>query len=163
MHNAPPVVYPVGRFVWGSWIMGGLALVGLMGLVFWWVMASPGWLQAVVGGLVWSGSVAAAAVYWPSERSPEGRLVWSGEDWLWREASGTEIPVRVQVLLDAGRFMGLVYAGREAFDSRGQRPQFAVVCQAMMPSSWHGFRCAVYSRPISDSGSTARHGSQLEI
>jgi hypothetical protein len=163
MHNAPPVVYPVGRFVWGSWMVAGLALAGWLALVFWWGMGSPGWAQTGLAGLAWLVSVVVTVMDWPQERSPQGCLVWSGEDWSWRAPSGTEMPVRVQVLWDAGRLIGLAYTGLHALDSTARRSQFAVVSQAMMPSSWHGFRCAVYSRPVGNSRSVSRHGSSLEI
>lgn len=163
MYNAPPVVYPVGRFVWGSWLMGGLALLGFVSLAFWQVLVLPGWPQSLVAWLVWSASVAGAVGYWPQERSPQGSLIWSGEDWLWRDEGGAERPVRVRVLLDAGRLMGLVYEVRDAINATRKPARFAVLHQTTIPSSWHGFRCAVYSRPMDDSVPVHQHESHLEI
>jgi hypothetical protein len=163
MHNAPPVVYPVGRFVWGVGVLGVLALLGAVALLVWQTAALPDWPYMAAAWLLWSASLWAALLCWLQERSSSGQLVWSGEDWLWRDPSGAEMPVRVDVLLDAGRFMILAYVGFEGQRLKNHRAQFAVLHHASMPSSWHGFRCAVYSRPKDDPVSTQGQASRFEM
>ena len=163
MHNAPPVVYPVGRFVWAACLVTGFALAGALGLVYWQTMTLHGWPQICIAWLVWCGSVVGAALRWHQEWSPQGLLVWSGEGWFLRDEAGAENPVFVRVLLDVQRFMVLAYAGRESGGLREWRTQYAVLHQASMPSFWHGFRCAVYSRPKDDSVSARRRGSHFEM
>jgi hypothetical protein len=163
MHNAPPVVYPVGRFVWGAWIVGGLALVGAAVLLVWQTSAQHDGLHIGGAWLLWCVSLFAAVVSWAQESSCSGLLVWNGEDWFWRDASDAEIPVRVQVLLDAGRLMILSCAGLHGRSLSNRRAQFAVLHHASMPSFWHGFRCAVYSRPMDDPVSTPRRSSRFEM
>ena len=163
MHNAPPVVYPVGRFVWGIWILGGLALLGAAGLLVWQIAALPDWPYMAAAWLLWGASLLGALVCWYQERSSCGQLVWSGEDWFWRDPLGADMPVRLHVLLDAGRFMILAYVGFEGHSLQNHRAQYAVLHHASMPSFWHGFRCAVYSRPKDDLMSTPGQASRFEM
>jgi hypothetical protein len=163
MHNAPPVVYPVGRFVWGAWISGVIAAVGAAALWVWQVLALPDSLHIGAAWAVWSASLFGAVLSWPTEGAGPGCLVWTGEVWLWQDASGAETPVHVQVVLDAGRFMALSCAGAQKGVCVGQRVQFALLRRASMPSFWHGFRCAVYSCSMGDPLSKHRQTSRFEM
>jgi hypothetical protein len=163
MHNAPPVVYPVGRFVWGTWLIAGLAILGCAGLAFWQLMTDPSLWQTVWAWTLALASGLGAFAYGPQEESPSGSLVWQGEGWLWRPQAGAEWPVRVQVLLDGGRFIGLVYAPHDASGVQPGPARFAVLHQATMPSFWHGFRCAVYSRPKNAPVSTHQQTSRFDV
>ncbi len=163
MHNAPPVVYPVGRFAWGGWLIGVLALLGFAGLAFWQYVTDPAHWQS---GLAWTfalASVVGAVACWPQEQSPPGSLVWRTEGWVWRNEAGDEMPVRVRVLLDGGRFIGLVYAAQETPGVRQGPSKFALLYQATMPSFWHGFRCAVYSRPKDEPVSARRQTTRFDV
>jgi hypothetical protein len=77
-------------------------------------------------------------------------LFWNGESWFWDGADGPQQGVEVSVRVDLNSTMGLAI---QRLDASGQ-PQgletYAWVQARTMPSKWHGFRCAVYSRPKTD-------------
>lgn len=142
MHNAPPVVFPVGRFVWGRRVVWMLAFCGALGLGFW-------QLNTDVSGFIWTwalwGTLLGVALYAPStDILSDGFLVWTGELWWWRDAQGREIQVELRVLLDLGSALGLVL--RPAQGAQRLPPQFVWLDSHPIPQMWHGLRCAVYSR-----------------
>ena len=147
MHNAPPVVYPVGRFAWGIGCVWVLALVGAVGLLCWQLVSQA------VGALTWWAwslwLVSCALAIWmaPKEASDRGHLVWADGVWHWRDERSQESPVRLSLLFDFGHTLWV--SCRPTHDARWIRglSQFAIVHRASMPLAWHGFRCAVYSRP----------------
>lgn len=150
MRNAPPVAYPVGRFVWCQVILGLLAASGAIGLIVWQVLAQVS-LPLVLGAwLCWS-TCALAALWWsPRQILQDGRLYWSGECWFWQSDAGQSQGIDVSVCFDPGEGMLL---GVQKLDETGQPAGFtdyAWLQARAMPSNWHGFRCAVYSRPKVD-------------
>ncbi len=163
MHNAPPVVYPVGRFVWGRRVAWLLALVGAAGLLAWQAGSQATMGKVVLAWCVWSLSLAVAWGSLAHECSASGHLSWDGESWLWRDDAGHVQTVDVQVLLDVGHAICLRYEGSKLLSQESCRAQWAVLQAAAMPSSWHGFRCAVYSRPMEASMSADRYESTLKI
>jgi toxin CptA len=110
MHNAPSVVYPVGRCVFHGWLLG---LLGALNAIVWFLLldgsraaleqpwSRPMSLAALVACGVW---VCAATMSWV--RSPEGVLVWNAERrqaegdqergvWLWRnQTTAEDVPLR---------------------------------------------------------------------
>ncbi len=144
MNNAPPVVFPVGRFVWGPWILLLLAFGGAMGLLFWQMQAHNDSILWV--WTVWCCCALAALFAWRRERLTTGRLVWSGDTWWWRDAEGREFEIQIQVLADFGTALWVGFRTMPA--SAGFKTRFAWMDSREMPALWHGFRCAVYSRPI---------------
>ena len=143
MHNAPPVVFPVGRFVWGRWMLVLLALIGALGLYFWQSLRHAAGLPWV--WVLWTVLVMVAVFIWLKEWLTEGALAWSGEAWCWRDASGRETEIQLVVLLDRGSV--LCVAVRMLNNARWPAQRFVWMAGREMPQAWHGFRCAVYSRP----------------
>jgi hypothetical protein len=155
MHNAPPVAFPVGRFVWARALWGGALLLSAAGLSAW------QWQSQATSTMVWSawvfvvvcaGITAFAA---PRQILSDGRLLWSGENWGWQSGLGNAEDDEVgdgeawalSVGLDLGSCMALILQ-RPPNAHRNRGPcLFAWVSERDMPSKWHGFRCAVYSRP----------------
>ena len=163
MHNAPPVVFPVGRFVWGHRIFWLLALAGGVGLLIWQVGSQAATVQVMLAWCVWCLSLVVAWRCWVHECSDSGHLSWDGESWQWIDATGRAKTVAVQVLLDMGHAICLRYEVSTGLSQEASRPQWAMLQEAAMPSSWHGFRCAVYSRPMEASMSADRHKSTFKI
>lgn len=158
MHNAPPVVFPVGRFVWGAWVMGCLAALGALGLACWQWLAELPWAFM---GWAWGawGLCTTVAFLWKSGQPlGQGQLFWTGEAWFWQDTPANTsgqalhgpvdpLMVSVAVRLDLA---GVMLLAVQPFQENGQRtgPLRHVWLQKnSMPSKWHGFRCAVYSRP----------------
>lgn len=73
MHNAPPVVYPVGRFAWGIACVWVLVLMGALGLLCW------QFLSQAVGALTWWAwslwLVSSALAIW---MMPNTAVIWYG-------------------------------------------------------------------------------------
>lgn len=150
MHNAPPVAFPVGRFVWGDVAHFSLAVCGAVGLILWQVLGGG---RAGLGSgawLFWGGCVLAAVWWAPRQILSDGHLLWSGERWLWQSADGQQQSVEVSVCLDLEVGLWLAVQRLDVLNQSKNQPAFAWVRASAMPSKWHGFRCAVYSRPIAD-------------
>jgi hypothetical protein len=150
MHNAPPVVFPVGRFVWGRALWLGAAALSALGLMGWQVLAQVGVDRALMAWGFWAFCGVGAGLWGQRQVLTVGQLRWNGQSWFWQRDGVSTVDgqaVSVSVGLDAG--VGLLL-WVQPLDERGLvRGQ--LVCawlQAQaMPSKWHGLRCAVYSRP----------------
>lgn len=145
MYNAPPVVYPVGRFVWGPYLacaLGGLSMC-VLGWSFWQSGAS-------VHSLFWQVAaclvlVAGCGSLLSKEFLQQGELAWDGESWQRVGTTATEGPIQLALTFDGGHFMLVSMRSGGRHDRRGLRLH-ACLRRVDMPSRWHGFRCAVYSR-----------------
>lgn len=155
MHNAPPVVYPVGRFVMGHVAWLGASLLSAMGLLAWQRWSQPSWTVVLWAGMFWTFCVSGAALWLPRQALSGGRLLWTGEGWFWQsddDADGDGMQALwLTVGWDAGPAL-LLWArpmgnGAAAAPAADGRLLSVWVQRSAMPSKWHGFRCAVYSRP----------------
>ncbi len=141
MRSAPPVLVPVGRFVWNPRVAAGLALVS--GLVCW----LAGWwygittLRAAALGAVWGMSVGVAWLVLRRETLPPGELAWDGQSWWYRENLGVATPVTLALQWDAGRAMLL----QLNFCQTDRLARCAWLQASQMPAQWHGLRCAVHA------------------
>lgn len=145
MQNAPPVVYPVGHFVW-SWGLGLLwAFLGAWGLIQWQSASSASPAAVITAWLVWCLCLTLATVCWRRELTSDDQLVWSGEQWLWRDSKGVETAQDLKPVWDVGDAM--VLCMRPSGASVGHLSHIVWMHRHSMPHDWHGFRCAVYSRP----------------
>ncbi len=141
MQNAPPVVFPVGRFAIERWIMGILSIGSALALGVWQAMTHhvlQNWAWAL-----WAVVVVTAVCIWPKERLGPGDLIWDGQIWHWRDARGHETPANLLVLLDSGSGLGVRVSMPKSLHAWAHR--FAWLRLRDMPSAWHGLRCAVYS------------------
>ena len=150
MHNAPPVVYPVGRFVWGRSGLVALCVLSAVGIIGWQMLSLATGPKLWAAWCLW-GLCAVGAWYGvPRQTLTEGHLGWSGESWFWQAGEQLDADVdwvAVSVCLDTGQ--GLLLRV-QPLDDHG-KPRGRLLCAWLaaeaMPSKWHGFRCAVYSRP----------------
>lgn len=163
MHNAPPVDYPVGRFFWGRRMVSFLAGFALVGLIVWYGLSEPTSALVAVAVVCWFFSVMLAKWFADREFLHEGHLIWDGEAWYWRDSQQLDQLVQVQVLVDSGRAVLLACDGLKATVNRNKVRQFVWLQHSTMPLAWHGFRCAVYSRPMGDAPPNIRGASLLEI
>jgi hypothetical protein len=153
MHNAPPVAYPVGRFVWGPVLLAAVLLLSAAGLVSWQLQSQASSTLVWSAWIFWAACGAATVYGGPKQTLSEGHLLWSGEAWLWQSVLGEDAlsqddqGLNLAVGMDfGGGMLLLLQAGGEL--RQGHGPWFcAWVSEQAMPSKWHGFRCAVYSRP----------------
>jgi hypothetical protein len=153
MDNAPPVAYPVGRFIWGWLVYVGVLLASAAGLAAWQLQSQASSTMVWGAWVFWLMCALATAYAGPQQVLSEGHLFWSGEAWLWRPGPIADVfkdedqRWNLTVGLDFGAAMLLLLRAGHA-GSQGRGPWFcAWVNEQAMPSKWHGFRCAVYSRP----------------
>jgi hypothetical protein len=92
-----------------------------------------------------------ATAAWASrQHASEGSLFWTGEAWFWQAEhalSAQAQAVRLRVGLDTGSGLMMWV---QSVDDQGRVTgllRSAWLQADAMPSKWHGFRCAVYSRP----------------
>jgi hypothetical protein len=157
MHNAPPVAYPVGRFAWGRVVFGVALALSAAGLLAWQLQSQNSGALVLSAWVLWLACAAATAYAAPQQVLSDGQLLWNGEAWLWQNGPDDEAPAGegpagedpgwvLVVGLDAGSSMLLLLQRRQE-SQQGRGLWFcAWVSEQTMPSKWHGFRCAVYSR-----------------
>lgn len=146
MHNAPPVVFPVGRFVWGQrlgWVLAGSTACVLALWLRWTEAGAVAWGWSL---LTWLAAAACTLWTWPREFSQQGQLHWDGEVWRHLGPDTQDESVTLSLTFDGGNFM--LVALRPAAGAFGHAwPRHVLLRRAEMPTHWHGFRCAVYSQP----------------
>ena len=150
MHNAPPVAFPVGRFVWGRAFGVLMALLSAIGLLAWPMQAQTSTAEVLAAWAFWCLCVGGAAVWAPRQTLTGGRLFWSGQTWFWQPVDGEHQSLDVSVGWDAGDALLLFVRFQDAQGASHGSWACAWLSAAAMPSKWHGFRCAVYSRPKTD-------------
>ena len=158
MRSAPPVLVPVGRFVWGHALTLLLALGVALSLGLAWFSAGASAGQGRLWLLLWG--VGGFVSWWLGGREvlPQGTLLWDGASWHYESQAvsgkvraSTPVPVTVRVLWDAGAFMLVgVRAQQQSFagDGRWHGQRFAFLRAADMSGQWHAWRCAVYADDI---------------
>jgi toxin CptA len=140
LHNAPPVVYPLGRSHFLGALLLGLWLLGLLGVLLWHFQGATqlDWRFALMGLSVLGAGVA-AGVSWL--RAPLGRLAWDGQVWRWESPgyqAGT-VEYEVCVLADFQRLLFL------RLENSDQGSLCLWVEWRAMPARWLDLRRAVYS------------------
>ena len=150
MHNAPPVVYPVGRFVWGRLLFLTVGVLSAVGLLSWQLQSLTTGPKLWAAWMLWAVCAGFAAWWAPRQTLTDGRLGWSGEAWFWQaDADSAEQAqaVAVSVGVDTGQGL-LLWLQPLNEEGHAQGRLLCAWLQAnAMPSKWHGIRCAVYSRP----------------
>jgi hypothetical protein len=150
MHNAPPVFYPVGRFPLGPILLVAVCGLSAVGLISWQIQTLATSSMIWAAWWVWGSCALAAALWAPRQALVGGRLGWSGESWFWQanaDSAEQAKGVTVSVGLDSGQCL-LLWVQPLNEQGRAQGRLRSAWLQAnTMPSKWHGFRCAVYSRP----------------
>ncbi len=142
MHSAPPVLVPVGRFVWGrrAAVLAVWLAAAVSGLLAWWSGLAASGLLALLGA--W---LLVLALVWrlaPLEALPAGELSWDGEAWWFRGSGSVPERVHLQVGWDAGRAMLLRLSARR---DGWQLDRYTWLQASQLPLQWHGLRCAVHA------------------
>lgn len=141
MHNAPPVVYPLGRSYFQGFVLLGVWLAGLAVIALWW-FAAPAldWRLWIALAAVLAAGVA-AALGW--KNSPVGQLRWDRQVWHWEsQAYQAGTPVRaLSVALDFQRILLL------RLENHDHATLWLWASRQAMPERWLDLRRAVYSRP----------------
>lgn len=138
-HNAPPVVYPLGRSPFLRRLLLGLWLAGLLGIVLWAAQArlSAGHAAGALVALVGAGM--AARISWKNQ--PVGQLAWDGETWAWESVgcqSGSAMP-ELSVIADLQSRLLL------RLDNQPGACLWLWAERSSLPERWLDLRRAVYS------------------
>jgi hypothetical protein len=140
MHNAPPVVYPLGRSRFQGGVLLGLWLAGLVVTALWWRAApGPDWRLGTALAVVLAAGIA-AGLGW--KNAPTGQLRWDGQVWRW-ESQGYQAgtPVRaLSVALDLQHVLLL------RLENQDHAMLWLWAGRSAMPERWLDLRRAVYSR-----------------
>ena len=142
MRSAPPVLVPVGRFVWGHRIALVLCVCTAL------ACSGVAWLYNVTLVQQWTMAVVwllAAALSWGLVRRESldpGSLQWDGEAWWFQPQVGMQVPVRVTVGWDVGSAMLL---GVRMPQPCGRIVRYTWLQATQVPAQWHALRCAVYA------------------
>jgi toxin CptA len=150
LHNAPPVVYPLGRSRFLGALLLGLWFLGLFAFLLWHYQGAGqlDWRFILMGASVLGAGIAAAMAW---QNAPLGRLAWDGETWRW-QGPGYQVGAIEYELHVLGDFQHLLLLRLENPDHAGL---WLWVERRAMPDRWLDLRRAVYSpRKIS---STWRH------
>ncbi|WP_309679062.1 hypothetical protein [Polaromonas sp.] len=141
LHNAPPVVYPLGRSRFQGFLLLGLWLAGAVALLLWvFTTGQLGWRMAVAGVAVLAAGMAAHRG-WKS--TPTGQLAWDGQAWCW-ESPGYQAGTAQQqlsVIADVQRLLLL------RLENPAQASLWLWAERSAMPERWLDLRRAVFATP----------------
>ena len=148
MHNAPSVVYPVGR----------CALCDASLMVLWLAGCGAALLTISAAGLDWGSwrasvlmlapLLAGVVAYRVHRALPhQGQLHWDGHDWWWSNTQAQAQAVRLRVQLASQRHLLLCLDGADLHIT-AQPPRWLCLGAASAPTRWQVLRCAVYSRAV---------------
>jgi hypothetical protein len=140
LHNAPSVLYPLGR----SRFLGGLLLAGWLiaaGVTLWWWHASApaDWRPMLGCAAVLVAAWVMTTGWW---RSPVGRLQWDGQRWRWESLvyrSGTALEPPAVVL-------DVQFALLLRLDNQAGAVWWLWAERSASPARWLDLRRAVYAR-----------------
>ena len=139
MHNAPPVVYPLGPSRVHAWILAGLWVAGLCVVVLWSYLSEQKVWQ--IFAAVCTVALVGVAAHRSWKSCLVGHLAWDGQVWRW-ESSGHQPAVaeqRIHVLLDLQHMMLL------RFENQAKAQLWLWPERHVQPERWLDFRRAVYS------------------
>lgn len=138
-HNAPPVVYPLGR----SPLLGKVLLVfwlaGLLSVLLWWYATGRfDWRIALGLAAVLMAGLAARTSW---TRVAGGQLAWDGDLWHWESASYQAGVAEHQLSVVADFQTRLLLR----LENQARASLWLLAEQCAMPDRWLDLRRAVYS------------------
>jgi len=151
MNSAPPVVFPVGRFVWSRRIATVLALGSAFPILVLLALQASVSASLLLMGVAWLLAVALSLWFCQREALTAGDLSWDGQSWWHSTHGGVARPVKLGLVWDGGRILLLSVRARGA-PTGGERLQFACLQAGHSSGSWHALRCAVHD--------SARHAGE---
>jgi toxin CptA len=159
LHNAPPVVYPLGRSRFLGALLLGLWFCGPFAILLWHVQGTGqfDWRLVLMAVSVLVAGVL-AGIGW--RNAPVGRLAWDGQIWRWESPAyeSGAIEYELRVLADFQRLLLL------RLESPGHARLWLWVEMRAMPERWLDLRRAVYSprkSPFSPWQHDAQHREPL--
>lgn len=139
IHNAPPVVYPLGRSRFQGCLLLGLWLAGLVLVLLWFcVTRQLDWRMAVALVAVLGAGVATHSSW---KNAATGQLAWDGEVWCWESPSyQTGIAEQqLSVIVDCQHLLLL------RLENQAHASLWLWAEQKALPERWLDLRRAVFS------------------
>jgi len=138
-HNAPPVVYPLGRSRFQACLLLGLWLAGLVLVLHWFSVTRQldGRMAAALAAVLAAG----AAAHGSWKNAPSGQLAWDGEVWCW-ESSSYQTGIAEQRLSVIADFQHLLLLRLE---NQAHASLWLWAERRALPERWLDLRRAVFS------------------
>jgi toxin CptA len=138
-HNAPPVVYPLGRSGLLGGVLSGLWCAGMLLAALWLYTSRPsGWAIFLVAASV---LLAAVAALFGWKNSPVGQLAWDGQFWRW-ESQGYQAGVAEQQLCVIADFQHILLL---RIENQAHASLWLWAERRAFAERWMDLRRAVYS------------------
>jgi toxin CptA len=154
LHNAPPVVYPLGRSRFLGVLLLGLWLCGLFAIPLWHFQGAGqfDWRLGLIAASV-LGAGLATGMGW--RNAPVGGLAWDGQTWRWESPLYQAGAVEYELCVIADFQHSLLLR----LDSPGREHLWLWAERRAMPERWLDLRRAVYS-PRKLTSSPWQHDAQ---
>jgi hypothetical protein len=151
-HNAPPVLYPIGRSFFLGSLLAVLWLAGLISVSLWWYATRHAdWRMALALALA-AVLVAGIAARLSWNNLPIGQLAWNGEVWRWESASYQTGIAELELSVIADFQFRLLLR----LENHARASLWLWAEQRTMPDRWLDLRRAVYS-PHKSPASSPQH------
>jgi toxin CptA len=138
-HNAPPVVYPLGRSAFQGAVLFGFWCAGLLFAMLWlYTGRSAAWAIVLVAAAV---LLAGLGARYGWKNSPVGRLAWDGQLWRW-ESAVYQTGIAEQQLFVIADFQHLLVL---RIENRAHASLWLWAERRAFPERWMDLRRAVYS------------------
>jgi len=138
-HNAPSVVYPLGRSHFGDLFLLGCWLTGLSLVVLWFYTARL--VDWRIGLEIFAICSVGVGIKKYGGNSPVGQLAWDGEAWRW-ESSGYQTGLAEQTISVVVDLQDVLLLRLE---NQARAKMWLWVEKKKMPERWLDLRRAVYS------------------
>ena len=149
-HNAPPVVYPLGRSRFLGGLLLGVWFAGMVSALLWCSGSqASSWRLGLSGFSILAAGAAARAAW---QRMPTGQLAWDGQFWQWEGAAGEGGLAQgaVSVIMDIQH--GLLLR----LENQAGTQAWLWLEKKILPARWLDLRRAVYS-PHRQPAALAQH------
>lgn len=153
-HNAPPVIYPLGRSRFLGRLLLGVWLAGLVLVLFWYSIARELDWRLVISFAAVAGTGVAARIGW--NNAAAGQLTWDGEFWRW-ESSSYQTGIAEYELSVIADFQHMLLLRLE---NQAHARLWLWAERGTLPERWLDLRRAVYSPRKSPA--TLRRNRQLQ-
>lgn len=138
-HNAPPVVYPLGRSSFQAYLLASVWGAGLLVAIAWFYASGRiDWRIPLVAVFVLFAGFAAHGGW---KNSPAGNLAWDGQLWRW-ESPGYQTGVAEQQLSVLADFQNVLLL---RIKNQAGASLWLWVERKAFPERWLDLRRAVYS------------------
>ena len=147
-HNAPSVVYPLGRSFFQGCLLAGFWCAGLLVTAAWFYAA--GRLDWRIFLVAFMALAAGFAAFHGWQHSPAGNLAWDGQLWRWESAS-YQTGVAEQKILILADFQNVLLL---RIENQAGASLWLWAERKAAPDRWMDLRRAVYSpaRAVAISG-----------